>query len=84
MRRYGIMERTSETPTRWRLTREGKAVRDASAASDGAVAKALRRLKQSEILWASHVLAGKFQEADAPYATLTRREWQREIRRRKA
>lgn len=81
MRRYGIVEKNRQHPARWSLTEAGEEM-VAGHKLNGGTLLALRKLKDHEIVWASHTLAGRFQEAAAPHAVMTRREWQREIRRR--
>ena len=80
MRRFGIMERTKDGPTRWRLSPAGREM--VQAANLNGITGVLHRLADAELVWASHVLANRFLEAKKPHATMTRREWQREFRRR--
>lgn len=81
MARYGILERAKKPPTRWRLTQAGKEM-VAAASKTAAASSLLHGLTDAEIVWASHTLAGRFQQAKLPHATMARREWQREFRRR--
>lgn len=82
MRRYGIMEKEPKRhKARWRLSEAGLEMLAGANLNHGLRA-ALRSLKDSEIVAASHTLAGRFRDASAPHAAMTRREWQREIRAR--
>lgn len=80
MRRYGIMERTFTGGRLWRLTEAGRSMAQAEVAP--ATLSAIHALKDAELAWGAHTLMGRFQAARDEYATVTRRELQREIRRR--
>jgi hypothetical protein len=81
MRRYGILERTTKGDRRWRLTPAGHEMVEGSALTNGLLSE-IRYLDPASLVWASSVLAGRFANAPTTHATMTRREWQREIRRR--
>ena len=81
MRRYGVLEKDPGHPARWRLSAAGREM-VAVAKHLSQAQREITKLSNGELVWVSHTLAGRFHRAPDAFANVTRREWQREIKRR--
>jgi hypothetical protein len=76
MRRYGVVERGE---LGWKLTEAGEAV--LRARKPVRLVSQVDHASDGQLLEATHALAVRRQQAGESFKTLSRREWQRELRR---
>jgi hypothetical protein len=76
MRRYGVVDYDDGG---WCLTDDGERALQASASKG--LTKAVEATSDPSLLEATHLLAERRRRAGSVFQTLSRREWQRELRR---